>query len=444
MGARLYVYWRRLVRRAFLSLYIIVVLGIVVIGWGLDRFYQSVNNSPLAGTLDTAFFTLLERQLAELPEQKLKTQLNKITRDIGLQADLYMLNDFAHSDIQTRILAGKVVLVTKANGAQQLYHRHKGSQFVISILAPPHEQPNKYLSEGLLLVFYLGIAAVIYIWIWPLARDLRSLELQISTVGKARGNHEITLSSRSAVHNLAVEFNRMQQRINDLLSTYKEMTSAVSHELRTPLARMKFALELAETTTDSTKLEKQLVSLRTDVHDMEALVSQLLQYAGFESQSESLHFEPGDLTALVKQLFSEIRVASFKQGVADIEYTLIDEIEGEPVYCEWHLMERVLHNLLSNAQKYAVQKVVVKVVMVNGFYEIQVEDDGPGIDVSDRTRVFESFVRLQTASAPKVKGFGLGLAIVLRIMSWHEGTVRIVNGHLPGACFVLRWPKPVK
>lgn len=424
-------------KRAFFSLYIIVVIGIVVIGWGIDRFYQSVNNTPEVGVLDTAFFMLLERQLTPTSAVNLQTQLNQATQNSNLNVNVYTLEDFAQSDFQARISAGEVVLVTTPKGEQQFYHRINKTQYVIKVQMPPSVEPNRYLSEGLLLVFYLGIAAVIYIWVWPLVRDLNSLEQQISSVGKTGATNKIELGPRSAVHNLAAEFNRMQQRIDDLLATYKEMTSAASHELRTPLARMKFALELAEATTDPVKLKKQLASLRVDVNDMEGLVTQLLNYAGFEAQSETLQYEPGDLSALVRELFAGLAEG---QKSLSIAHSLTCHMEDVPVYCEWHLMERVLHNVLSNAQKYAEHKIEVSIAIVDDFYEIHIEDDGPGIATSDRIRVFESFVKLQAVSPSRVKGFGLGLAIVKRIMGWHGGTASIVTGDLGGACFVLRWP----
>ncbi len=445
-------------KRAFFSLYIVVVIGIMAIGWGIDRFYQSVNETSATDVIDSAFFQLLENQLLKnkilestllgdsLLENKstrtqvIKTQLTEVIANTGLDAELYTLAGLADSSLKERILDGEIVLLSMSKGARQLYHRIGDTEFIVKLHVPAVKESNRYLSDLLLVVFYLGIAAIIYIWVWPLMRDLRALENQVGAVGKGSDYTVIEVGNHSNVRHLAGEFNRMQQRINNLLATYKEMTNAVSHELRTPLARMKFALALAETTDDPSKRDKQLASLRTDINDMESLVAQLLNYAGFEAQSETLQFETGDLSALVKQLFSEQQEALIIQNKTAISFTLINEIAGQPVFCEWHLMQRVLHNLLSNAARFTVTKIEVTLSICNDQYTIQIEDDGPGIAIADRERVFNSFVRLQTTQAPKVKGFGLGLAIVKRIMGWHSGSVSLIDGSLEGACFVLSWP----
>ncbi len=427
-------------KRAFFSLYIIVVIGIVVIGWSIDRLYQTVNDAPAADALDSAFFFLLEKNITIDVTQDLQQQIDKITKELNLTVSLYQLEDFVDSDFKEQLLANEIVLLSPGEGEKQLYRRLGETTSVIKVQLPPADKDNNYLHESLLLVFYLGIAAVIYIWVWPLTRDLGSLERQLGIVGKEGKNQQLKMNPRSTVYHLSNEFNRMQQRIDNLLATYKEMTHAVSHELRTPLARMKFALALATSTTDPKKLEQQFESLHTDIHDMEELVSQLLSYAGFEAQSQTLHHESGDLAALVEQLFTENQRLQEAKGHMAVSYSLVNHLNGTPVFCEWHLMERVLHNLLSNAQKYAEQQILVTIGMRDGFYEIRIEDDGPGIPEVDQDRVFESFVRLPSEVTPTVKGFGLGLAIVKRILQWHKGSACIVNGKLKGACFILRWP----
>jgi signal transduction histidine kinase len=68
-----------------------------------------------------------------------------------------------------------------------------------------------------------------------------------------------------------------------------------------------------------------------------------------------------------------------------------------------------------------------------------VEDDGPGIAIEDRAKVFNSFTQLKQSNSQKGR-FGLGLAIVKRIAEWHQGSVIIEESVLGGARFVFRWP----
>jgi signal transduction histidine kinase len=75
----------------------------------------------------------------------------------------------------------------------------------------------------------------------------------------------------------------------------------------------------------------------------------------------------------------------------------------------------------------------------DGWNELRVEDDGPGIPQEQRSRVFQSFVQLNPAAGKKV-GYGLGLAIVKRAIEWHGGEVRIAESTLGGALVLASWP----
>lgn len=124
----------------------------------------------------------------------------------------------------------------------------------------------------------------------------------------------------------------------------------------------------------------------------------------------------------------------------EVAYRLHDQLDGAAVTCEWVLMERCLHNLIQNAYKYAQASVCVTLALTDGNYLVAVEDDGIGIAPQDARRVFDSFVRLRSSEKDNKSGFGLGLAIVRRIATWHGGEVHVTRSELGGARFVLQWP----
>lgn len=425
-----------MLKRAFFSLYLLVVVVILAAGWGLDRLYQSLSPAGYPDAADHALFALMRSRLdTRLPEATLAAVLQRESEAAGVSADLYRLDDFARSDLQARIASGERVAVSGSEQMRELYQRLGDSAYVLRLQIPHQPPGGQWLRDLLLLLFYLLLAGVIFLWIWPLIRDLRSLEQQTRNFGRGTTSERVKLNPHSAVYQLGAEFNRMQARIDELLASYREMTYAVSHELRTPLARMKFALELAEQITQTPPIQKQLDSLRADVAEMDALINQLLSYAGFEAQTQALIQQPGDLAALVRQLQQGQQAFS-----PQLEWQLADTLDGEPVCCEWPLMERVIHNLLSNASRYARTRVRVTLSREADDVVVRVEDDGPGILPEDRERVFDSFVRLRKTT--EVKGFGLGLAIVRRIAGWHRGQCRVYDSELGGACFELRWPQP--
>ena len=99
---------------------------------------------------------------------------------------------------------------------------------------------------------------------------------------------------------------------------------------------------------------------------------------------------------------------------------------------------RIVTNLIDNALRFAASRVTVSVSATGRWAELIVVDDGPGIPVADRDRVFERFVRLDDHRG-RPGGAGLGLPIVRELVTAHGGTVTVGDAH-PGATFVVRLP----
>jgi signal transduction histidine kinase len=102
-----------------------------------------------------------------------------------------------------------------------------------------------------------------------------------------------------------------------------------------------------------------------------------------------------------------------------------------------------LKNLLYNASRYAVSRIVVTFVSSDGMHRLLVDDDGPGIPEKDRSRVLQSFVQLNPSSGKKA-GYGLGLAIVNRAIEWHGGEVQVATSPFGGARIRATWPQMVQ
>ena len=100
----------------------------------------------------------------------------------------------------------------------------------------------------------------------------------------------------------------------------------------------------------------------------------------------------------------------------------------------------MLRNLGDNAVRHARGRVALAVAARNGWAELHVDDDGPGVPAADRTRVFDRFVRLDDARGRAAGGSGLGLAIVAEVVARHGGTVVLGDGPLGGARVTVRLP----
>lgn len=426
--------------RAFASLYLLIVCSVVGIGWGIDKLWQTYHSEPEVSSYVRSIFTLLERELQSLRPEQYQSQVKTFAGIADLHVELYRSEELAGSGLGQQILLGDIVTVSESASRLISYKRVSNSEFILSIRQDIIDQHQGYFYQILLVLFYLSIALVVYFWVWPLSRDLRILETQTRRLGKdGIPSPVVDIGPHSAVYQLAVSFNRMSERIRELISTHKEMTYAVSHELRTPLARMKFALEMAADIEDRKVQGRKLASIREDVGEMESLINELLTYAGFEQGVTKLNLKPGDLGALVKEV-----VKNCHNEMVSLKHSLINRIGDQEVFCEWYLIERALHNIVSNAQRYAGSKIRIILDTDDRDYIVVIEDDGPGIPQEDRSRVFNSFVRLRMNTNFDKSGFGLGLSIVNRIMEWHNGSATVSESEWGGARFLLRWPQPFK
>jgi signal transduction histidine kinase len=103
-------------------------------------------------------------------------------------------------------------------------------------------------------------------------------------------------------------------------------------------------------------------------------------------------------------------------------------------------LSQVIRNLADNAVHAAKGRVRLTLSERDGIATLRVEDDGPGIPVADRDRVFERFVRLDDSRARGSGGSGLGLAIVREVLRGHGGTVEVSESALGGACLTVTLP----
>lgn len=449
--------------RAFITLYFFIVASVVLIGWGLNQFWESVAPEQEPTAEIHALFRLIEQDLLEqnfterelseqvLIEKKSVTQAaQQLSKQLNITLELLPLDDLAQSAALHELDAGKILAATSDNNTIW-YKRLAQTDQVVVLSIPVNDESESPFYRLLLIVFYLAIALAIYLWVWPLSRDSKKLEVQTRAMGKDGVPETLTISSTSILYPLAQAFNHMAQRLRELIASHREMTNAVSHELRTPLARMKFALAMIEEEQLDEKSRRQLRSLEQDIAEMESLINALLTYAGFEQKTQQLSQTSGAMS----DLLDEIKRRFARQNQASAQLEIIDTTHSAEFTCEWKLIETVLQNFINNAARYAKTHIRIELQQTENEYIIAVEDDGPGIPANERERVFDSFVRLYYAeqndsemsgnvstSNSSTGGFGLGLAIVKRIMQWHRGSAQFVQPQiLGGARAEIRWPK---
>jgi two-component system sensor histidine kinase TctE len=220
---------------------------------------------------------------------------------------------------------------------------------------------------------------------------------------------------------LVARLNELFARVRAAIQSQERFVADAAHQLRTPLAAVVLHVDAAERAPDPETQRRALRSLRVSI-DRAARLSQqllLLMRAGAEAASAA-HFHVVDLSELVRRIGEEWVPQMLANGV---DFGLAVPAAAVPISADEPLLGELLSNLLDNARRYGKPSGRVTLgVLASPQPALYVEDDGPGIDPSEQTRIFERFYRSPGTSG---EGCGLGLAIVKGIAELHRARVHV-------------------
>jgi len=226
--------------------------------------------------------------------------------------------------------------------------------------------------------------------------------------------------------------NEMLGRLEDAYARQGRFVSDASHELQTPIASLRARLEVDLTHPDPVNwLDTERAAL-DDVTELQRLVEDLLTLARLSTETQESGREIVDLDDVV--LREAERIQTRGRVRLDLHGVSSGQVEGAAPQ-----LQRVIRNLLDNAERHATSTITLSVAERDHEVEVVVADDGPGIPIDARDRIFERFTRLDDVRTPQSEGTGLGLAIAREIAQAHDGTLTIEDNE-PGARFVLRLP----
>jgi two-component system, OmpR family, sensor kinase len=300
-----------------------------------------------------------------------------------------------------------------------------------SVAAVNREVRNDVLAlVGVAAVVLLVGLGVAWVLASSLARPLRRL------AGTAREVADGDLDARAPVEGsteqreVAGAFNDMTGRLGRALRSQREFVANASHQLRTPLTGLRLRLEAASLKTEDPEVERELVAAERETVRLARLLSELLTLA-----RERERPEPEDVS------LAEVARAAHERWEGPAQTggrRLLLRGEGEPIVAATEAdLAVVLDNLIENALNYSPLATTVAIEW-GPDARLAVLDDGPGIDPTERERIFERFYRGEASGG--TSGTGLGLSVVEALAHRWEGTVELSDRPSGGTVAELRLP----
>jgi signal transduction histidine kinase len=308
---------------------------------------------------------------------------------------------------------------------------------------------NRALGWGLALTILLGMIGGYFASRQMVQRVEAMSRTARRIVGGDMGSRMGLSGSRDEFDQLAQSFNEMMDEIEHLVESLRTVTDNIAHDLRTPLNRLRSRIDLALMSPaegEAQPYRRALEESLTEADNLLATFNALLAISQAESGARLNGFERLDPALLVRDVVELYEPLAEQKGVSLSAHLEDWPAEDAPAIAgDRHMLFQALANLVDNAVKYAPSdgEVGVSLIAEPGWHghaprvEMVVADNGPGVPESDRDRVLDRFVRLD--STRTTPGNGLGLSLVNAVARLH-GADLILEDNKPGLKVRLRFP----
>jgi len=288
--------------------------------------------------------------------------------------------------------------------------------------------------------FTLGLvlsALVCFVLARYLTRNIK--QLSIATRALASGDLSaraklFNLSKNDELSQLGLDFNDMATALETSLENQKRLVRDISHELRSPLARLQIALEIARQKDNSKELDR----IEKEANRLNELIGQLLSMPDDSAPlSDTI-----DLTELLESIIDDCTIEA---EVKHVNLSLHTDCQESLVAATVAQLHSAMENIIRNAIHYTANnsQITIDLSLVNipntesenqairhtpsSYFQVSINDCGPGVPKDDLEQIFQPFYRVDRARNRDTGGYGIGLAIVQRVIQRHKGSVSAKN-----------------
>lgn len=286
----------------------------------------------------------------------------------------------------------------------------------------------------------LGIVISVFV-ARSIAAPLQVMKRKTRDIAQGIFEPDLKLQSPPEISELAMALNTMAVRLREVDSIKSDFFSLMSHELRTPLTSIKEGtnLMLEGLGGEPTEKQKRLLSIISEESNrLIGLVNSLLDLSKMEAGMLTYHFAPHDIASLIRQVVKEVEPLAESRKIM----VTMDLVEMPRLPIDAERILQMLRNLLGNALKFTPDggTVSIKSYSLNDEISVKVSDTGPGIPSKYVADIFEKYTQVRRGTE-RLKGTGLGLALVKHIVTAHGGRVWLESESGKGSSFYFALPR---
>ncbi|WP_017733876.1 sensor histidine kinase [Nafulsella turpanensis] len=342
---------------------------------------------------------------------------------------------------------GRVEYTQKMNETLGLFYYEGGQEYVIIASAFDVYGRRKLVNLRfvLLIGFFVSIGVTFVagrLFAGKALRPIANINRQVAEINAESLHKRVAEGNgQDEIAQLAINFNKMLDRIASSFYIQKNFVNNASHELRTPVAAMISQLQVGlakERSND--EYRKLLLSVLEDAQSLAELSNGLLALAQSETDKMAVKMAPLRIDEVLFQAQHEL--LKKKEGChIDISFSEIPEHEDSlTVFGHEGMLKTLFLNLLDNACKFSFdQKAMATIAFEGEKVVVRVSDEGRGIPAEDQSLIFTPFYRAENVR--QLPGHGLGLSICKKIIELHGGTIDLHSLEGKGSTFSIKIPQ---
>ena len=328
-----------------------------------------------------------------------------------------------------------------------------GTAFIITSTNKLVPEVKNLVVDGLIsVVLILALTAFMLIaWIYrSMITPIRKLQVAADNIKNGNLDFRVEAEGNDEIGALCVSFEEMRKRLKDNAeekirneAENKALISNIAHDLKTPITAVKGYSEgiLDGVANTPEKVEKYVKTIYTKANEMDTLLNELALYSKIDTNRIPYNFAKINVAEYFADCVEELGIDLETRGIGLAYYNYIED--DVVIIADPEQLRRVINNIVGNSAKYMnKQKGVINIRIkdVGDFIQVEIEDNGKGIQAKDLPYIFDRFYRADASRNSATGGSGIGLSIVKKIVEDHGGKIWATSKEDTGTImyFVIR------